>query len=70
MMCSEAFPLVPPDAATLAAPPPDAIQAMWIGHATSLVQMEGVTFITDPLFSQRASPVQFLGPRRWVVPHQ
>ena len=37
---------------------------MWVGHATVLVQMEGVTFITDPLFSQRCSPVQFMGPQR------
>eukprot|EP00775_Hariotina_reticulata_P002822 gene2822-3115_t len=66
--CSEAFPLVPPDAAALAAPPADAVQAMWIGHATALVQLEGVTFITDPFFSQRASPFQFMGPRRAVQP--
>ncbi len=29
-----------------------------MGHATLLVQMEGVTFLTDPMFSQRCSPVQ------------
>jgi L-ascorbate metabolism protein UlaG (beta-lactamase superfamily) len=37
---------------------------VWVGHATVLVQMEGVAFITDPLFSQRCSPVQFMGPQR------
>lgn len=63
--CSRAFPLVPPDAAALAAPPGDAVQALWVGHASLLVQMEGVAFMTDPFFSQRSSPVQFLGPRRW-----
>jgi hypothetical protein len=64
--CSRAFPLVPQDAAALAAPPGDAIQALWVGHASMLVQMEGVAFMTDPFFSQRSSPVQFMGPRRWV----
>lgn len=62
--CSRAFPIVPPDAAALAAPPPAAVQALWVGHASLLVQLEGLAFMTDPLFSQRPSPVQFMGPRR------
>ena len=40
----------------------------WIGHATMLVRMEGVTFLTDPIFSERASPLSFAGPRRLVDP--
>jgi N-acyl-phosphatidylethanolamine-hydrolysing phospholipase D len=40
----------------------------WIGHATLLVQMEHVTFLTDPIWSDRPSPVPFLGPRRYVEP--
>lgn len=40
----------------------------WIGHATFLVRMDGVTFLTDPIFSERASPVSFAGPRRFVEP--
>ena len=40
----------------------------WIGHATFLVRMDGVTFLTDPMFSERASPVSFAGPRRLVPP--
>eukprot|EP00879_Flechtneria_rotunda_P018761 GHRR01019694.1.p1 GENE.GHRR01019694.1~~GHRR01019694.1.p1 ORF type:complete len:406 (+),score=109.99 GHRR01019694.1:100-1317(+) len=66
--CSRAFPLVQPDAAALANPPAAAVQALWVGHATMLVQMQGLTFITDPVFSQRPSPVQFAGPRRAVQP--
>lgn len=38
----------------------------WIGHSTFLVRMDGVTFLTDPMFSERASPVSFAGPRRAV----
>jgi N-acyl-phosphatidylethanolamine-hydrolysing phospholipase D len=40
----------------------------WIGHSTFLVRMDGVTFLTDPMFSDRASPVSFMGPRRMVAP--
>jgi N-acyl-phosphatidylethanolamine-hydrolysing phospholipase D len=40
----------------------------WIGHSTMLVRMDGVTFLTDPIFSERASPVSFAGPKRLVPP--
>jgi N-acyl-phosphatidylethanolamine-hydrolysing phospholipase D len=40
----------------------------WIGHATLLVQMEHVTFLTDPIWSNRPSPVPLLGPKRFVSP--
>jgi len=39
----------------------------WIGHATLLVQMDHVTFLTDPIWSDTPSPVA-LGPRRFVAP--
>lgn len=35
-----------------------------INHATVLVQLDGVNFLTDPLFSERASPFSFAGPKR------
>jgi L-ascorbate metabolism protein UlaG (beta-lactamase superfamily) len=38
----------------------------WIGHATVLLQTGGVNVIFDPIFSDRASPVQFAGPKREV----
>ncbi len=40
----------------------------WIGHATFLVRLDGVTVLTDPIFSNRASPVSFAGPKRLVPP--
>jgi N-acyl-phosphatidylethanolamine-hydrolysing phospholipase D len=36
----------------------------WIGHATVLAQLGGINVLTDPIFSERASPVSFAGPRR------
>lgn len=41
---------------------------MWIGHASVLVQMDGLTILADPVFSDRCSPVQFLGPKRYRPP--
>ena len=40
----------------------------WIGHSTFLVRMDGVTFLTDPMFSSRAGPLPFVGPVRLVPP--
>jgi N-acyl-phosphatidylethanolamine-hydrolysing phospholipase D len=40
----------------------------WIGHATFLVRMGGVRFLTDPVFADRVSPLSFAGPRRLVPP--
>lgn len=35
----------------------------WIGHATCYFQLEGLHFITDPIFSNTCSPIEFLGNR-------
>ena len=40
----------------------------WVGHATLLIQIDGVNVLTDPHFGERASPVSFAGPRRLVPP--
>ena len=40
----------------------------WIGHASLLVQMERVSFLTDPTWSNRPSPVPLIGPSRFVPP--
>lgn len=36
----------------------------WIGHSTVLVQTQGLNILTDPVWAQRDSPVQFAGPQR------
>jgi len=45
----------------------DAISVTWIGHSTLLLQFGGLNILTDPIWSERASPTQRFGPRR-VVP--
>jgi L-ascorbate metabolism protein UlaG (beta-lactamase superfamily) len=40
----------------------------WVGHATLLVQVDGVNILTDPHWSERASPFTWAGPRRFQPP--
>ena len=37
----------------------------WLGHSTMLIEIEGKTFITDPMFSERASMLSFAGPKHF-----
>lgn len=47
-------------------PPPrvEGLRVTLVGHATLLIQVAGLNILTDPLWSERASPVRFAGPRR------
>ena len=40
----------------------------WVGHATFLIQLAGLNVLVDPVWSNRCSPVQFAGPRRYMSP--
>ena len=40
----------------------------WVGHASLLVQLDGVNVLTDPQWSERASPFSFAGPKRFTPP--
>lgn len=44
------------------------IRISFIGHATFLIQTDGLNIITDPVFSNRASFTQILGPKRVADP--
>lgn len=55
-------------------PPPPArvddgsARVTFIGHATVLIQMAGLNILTDPVWSERASPLGFAGPKRVQAP--
>lgn len=36
----------------------------FVNHSTVLIQMDGLNILTDPIWSERASPVTWAGPRR------
>ena len=40
--------------------------AVWIGHATYLINNGDINILTDPIFSKRASPLGFTGPKRMI----
>jgi L-ascorbate metabolism protein UlaG (beta-lactamase superfamily) len=55
------------------APPPERvtggkIRATFVGHSTVLIQMDGMNILTDPIWSMRASPFSWIGPRRHRAP--
>lgn len=42
----------------------EAMRVTWIGHATTLVQTQGLNILIDPVWSERDSPLTMAGPRR------
>ena len=46
----------------------DDLTITMVGHATMLVQIAGLNLLTDPVWSDRASPLAFAGPKRVTVP--
>ena len=44
------------------------LRATIVGHATVLIQAGGLNVLTDPVWSERASPLSFAGPRRVWAP--
>ncbi|WP_394691499.1 MBL fold metallo-hydrolase [Hoeflea sp.] len=46
----------------------NALRITMVGHATMLIQTAGINILTDPVWSDRASPVSFAGPKRIIDP--
>src|SRR5262245_25069554 len=55
-----------PDA--FANPPASGLRVTWLGHATTLVEIDGARVLTDPIWSERASPSTLGGPKRFFAP--
>ena len=53
-------PLIRPDS--------NGVDITFVNHSTFIIQYEGMTIVTDPVWSQRCSPVQFAGPARFRPP--
>ncbi|MCI0432710.1 MAG: MBL fold metallo-hydrolase, partial [Gemmatimonadetes bacterium] len=62
-----ALPVVPPgiDRPRAAA---DTLTVTWVGHATFLIQIGRLNVLTDPVWSERVSPVSWAGPKRIAPP--
>lgn len=46
----------------------DVVTLTWIGHATFLIQVGGLNLLTDPIWSDRATPLRLVGPKRRIKP--
>ena len=54
--------------ATYATPPRTGLRITWFGHASSLVELNGVRILIDPIWEERASPTTWSGPKRFFPP--
>ncbi|MGV1836605.1 MBL fold metallo-hydrolase [Rhizobium rhizogenes] len=59
-----AFPPAKPDRHVFG----DTLRVTMVGHASMLIQVAGLNILTDPVWSERASPFTFIGPKRVVPP--
>ncbi len=62
------LPLVRDAGKRLATPPSTELRITWLGHSTTLIELDGARVLTDPQFSERASPSTIAGPRRFHSP--
>ncbi len=57
----EPLPVVRPEQTS----PGSGLAVTWMGHSTLLVEVDGTRILTDPVWSERASPLGWVGPRRF-----
>ncbi len=43
----------------------DKLSVIWLGHATTLINIDGTIILTDPILTKWASPVDWFGPKRF-----
>jgi L-ascorbate metabolism protein UlaG (beta-lactamase superfamily) len=48
--------------------PAGKIRVTWVNHSTALIQADQKNILTDPIWSDRASPVAWVGPERYAPP--
>ncbi len=44
------------------------LKVIWLGHSSLLIEIEGKNILIDPVWSTRASPFSFIGPKRFFAP--
>lgn len=59
------IPVVYLDPKKLTSPPAPGLRAIWFGHASVLVEIDGIRIFTDPVFSDKVSPFTSIGPERF-----
>jgi L-ascorbate metabolism protein UlaG (beta-lactamase superfamily) len=62
------IPVVVRHASDYAAEPSSDLRVTWIGHSSVLIEIDGRRILTDPVWSERASPLAWVGPKRFHPP--
>jgi hypothetical protein len=56
------------DTAIYSTPPESGLRITWFGHSSSLVEIDRVRILIDPVWDPRASPTPWFGPKRFFAP--
>ncbi len=56
------------DVSVYATPPLTGLRVTWFGHSSLLIEMDGARVLIDPVWDERAAPVQWFGPKRFFPP--
>ncbi len=59
------IPVIPINAERLEGSPEGGLRMAWLGHAGVLIEVDGKRILTDPVLSERVSPLSFVGPKRF-----
>jgi L-ascorbate metabolism protein UlaG (beta-lactamase superfamily) len=59
------LPSVPVDTRVLDGRPHDGLRVTWLGYSTALIEIAGRRVLIDPVWSERASPFTWSGPKRF-----
>ncbi|MDH3692735.1 MAG: MBL fold metallo-hydrolase [Gammaproteobacteria bacterium] len=58
--------VIPPG--SIQTPPPPGLRAIWLGHSSVYMELDGLRLLVDPVFSNYASPISGIGPKRFHPP--
>ena len=62
---AEPLPLTKPSLGQLAPNQGEPLRVTWLGHSTSLIEIDGRLVLTDPVLGPRAAPLTWMGPKRF-----
>jgi L-ascorbate metabolism protein UlaG (beta-lactamase superfamily) len=48
--------------------PVSGLRVTWMGHSSSLLEIDGMNVLVDPVWEQRTAPVEWFGPKRFFAP--
>jgi L-ascorbate metabolism protein UlaG (beta-lactamase superfamily) len=56
------------DPRTYEIPPKSGLRVTWMGHSSTLLEIDGARVLIDPVWEQRVAPFEWAGPKRFFAP--